>query len=154
MRSFHALSISLFALLCYGQALAGEFSAVDGDGLRIGAERIRLWGIDAPELDQQCTRDKAVYPCGAEARNALERLLSAGAPSCERLYEDPYGRTVARCRVAGADLGAAMVRSGWAVDFRRYSAGAYADEEANARGAKRGLWAGEFDLPAQWRKQH
>jgi endonuclease YncB( thermonuclease family) len=47
-----------------------------------------------------------------------------------------------------------MVRSGWAVDFRRYSKGAYADEEAQARAARRGLWAGEFEVPAQWRKTH
>ncbi len=111
-------------------------------------------GIDAPELDQQCRRNRTDYPCGTEARDALERLVSAGPLSCERLYEDPYGRTVARCSVAGTDLGAEMVRQGWAVDFKRYSDGAYADEEALARAGKRGLWAGKFEVPAQWRRTH
>jgi endonuclease YncB( thermonuclease family) len=154
MRFLQGVLVSLFVLLLCGHAPAGEASVTDGDGLRIGDERIRLWGIDAPELDQQCRRNRTVYACGTEARDALERLVDAGAPSCERLYEDPYGRTVARCSVAGVDLGAEMVRLGLAVDFRRYSKGAYADEEAQARAARRGLWAGEFEVPAQWRRTH
>jgi endonuclease YncB( thermonuclease family) len=142
------------ALLASSVILAGEITVTDGDGFRIGGERVRLWGIDAPELDQQCSRDRTAYPCGIDARDALGRLLDGGTPSCQRLYEDLYGRTVARCSVAGVDLGAEMVRLGWAVDFRRYSEGGYADEEARARAARRGLWAGEFDIPAQWRKEH
>ena len=63
----------------------------------------------------------------------FEVLLESGARIEDK---DPYGRTVARCSVAGADLGAAMVSLGWAVDFRRYSEGAYAGEEAQARAAK------------------
>ncbi len=154
MRFLQGVLVSLFALFLCGQVPAGEASVTDGDGLRIGSERIRLWGIDAPELGQACTRSRTAYPCGIEARDALEHLLSAGGLSCERLYQDRYGRTVARCAVAGADLGAAMVRLGWAVDFERYSKGAYADEEVQARAARRGLWAGEFEVPAQWRKRH
>ena len=154
MRGVVPAGATLLALLVSSAIAAGEITVTDGDGLRIGDERIRLWGIDAPELGQQCNRNRTAYPCGTEARVALERLVSAGAPSCDRLYEDPYGRTVARCSVAGTDLGAEMVRLGWAVDFRRYSNGAYADEEAQARAAKRGLWAGEFEVPAQWRRTH
>lgn len=83
------LLASLAALLICGQAAAGEVSVTDGDGLRIGEERIRVWGIDAPELGQRCIRDRTVNPCGGEARDALERLLKGGTPSCERLYRDP-----------------------------------------------------------------
>ena len=149
-----SLSVGLLALLVGGQIAAGEVSVVDGDGLRVGNERMRLWGVDSPELAQQCRRGGAAYPCGIEARDAPERLLDSGAPSCERLYEDRYGRTVARCSVAGIDLGAEMVRQGWALDFERYSKGAYAAEEAQASAGRRGLWAGEFEVPAQWRRSH
>jgi endonuclease YncB( thermonuclease family) len=45
-----------------------------------------------------------------------------------------------------------MVRLGWAMDYRHYSHGLYAAEEAEARREKRGLWAGEFMPPWQWRK--
>jgi endonuclease YncB( thermonuclease family) len=152
MKPFASLLVGLFALVLGRHAAAGEVSVTDGDGLRIGSERIRLWGIDSVELDQQCRRDGAAYPCGARARDTLERLLGRGAPSCERLYEDPYGRRVARCSVAGIDLGAEMVRQGWAVDFERYSKGAYAPQQREAQQARRGLWAGEFVMPWDWRR--
>ena len=102
----------------------------------------------------QCKRNGAAYACGIEARNALQSLLGTGKLSCEKVDRDRYGRTVARCSVDGKDLGAAMVRAGWAVDFEHYSHGAYAREEREARLAKRGLWAGEFEPPSLWRRNH
>lgn len=126
----------------------------DRDRWGIGNERIRLWGIDAPELEQQCERNGAVYACGEEARAALSRLVVNGQISCKTLDRDRYGRALARCSVNGEDLGAAMVGAGWAIDFERYSRGAYAVEEREARLAKRGLWAGEFDLASLWRRNH
>jgi endonuclease YncB( thermonuclease family) len=106
------------ALVLAAPAAAGDVSVTDGDGLRIGDERIRLWGIDAVELHRECKRNGAAYACGIEARNALQSLLRIGELSCEKVDRDRYGRTVARCTVDGKDLGAAMVRSGWAVDFQ------------------------------------
>lgn len=135
-------------LLLTGYASASDLTVTDGDGLRICDEHIRLWGIDAPELAQTCKRDGN----GEAARAALENLLHSGDPACEPVEGDRYGRTVARCAVNGRDLGAEMVRRGWAVDYKRYSGGAYADEERDAREAARGLWAGEFEIPALWRK--
>ena len=71
------------------------------------------------------------------------------------MHHDRYGRTVARCSVDGRDLGAEMVRLGWAVDFPRYSKGFYREQERDARNARRGVWAdGEFLPPGTWRRQH
>lgn len=126
----------------------------DGDGLHQAGERVRLWGIDAPELDQECKRNGMAYRCGEQARDALVALVAAGDVRCEPVDRDRYGRTVARCSVNGLDLGAEMVRLGWAVDYRRYSRGIYAGMEREARAAKRGLWAGEFVTPSQWRRGH
>jgi endonuclease YncB( thermonuclease family) len=59
MMPSHSLVIEVSAVFLLARyALAGEVSLIDGDGLRIGNERIRLWGIDSVELNQQCTRDK------------------------------------------------------------------------------------------------
>ena len=148
------LQLAFLALVFAGPAVAGGVSVTDGDGLRIGDQRIRLWGIDAVELHQRCERNGAAYACGIEARNALQSLLRTGELSCEKVDRDRYGRPVARCTVDGADLGAAMVRAGWAVDFEHYSHGAHAREEREARQAKRGLWVGEFELPSLWRRDH
>jgi len=58
---------------------SGAFHAADGDSLAIGGERMRLKGIDAPELVQSCERNGRPWACGREARDALQRLV-AGPP--------------------------------------------------------------------------
>ena len=64
---------------------------------------------------------------------------------------DRYGRTVATCEISGRDLGAEMVRSGWALDFTRYSGGAYQPQQDAAQSDASGLWAGELVPPWDWR---
>jgi endonuclease YncB( thermonuclease family) len=51
------------------------------------------------------------------------------------------------------DLGAWLVRAGLAIAYRKYST-VYVDDEDAARRARRGLWAGEFVEPSQWRGAH
>ncbi len=71
--------------------------------------------------------------------------------TCEDLGRDRYKRIIARCTVAGEDLEKWMVANGWALAYRRYSLD-YVDEEADARAARRGIWAGEFVKPWEWRR--
>ncbi len=71
--------------------------------------------------------------------------------TCEALDRDRYKRIIARCTVAGEDMGAWMVSQGWALAYRRYSLD-YVDEEADARAARRGIWAGELVKPWEWRR--
>ena len=136
-------------------AWAGEppVRIVDGDGLTIGELRVRLWGIDAPELDQTCERGGSEYACGVIAREVLRGLVADDKPACRTVNRDRYGRIVARCTVAGHDLGSMMVNAGWAVDYRRYSSGTYQLEQERAQDAGRGLWGGIFVPPWEWRKQ-
>jgi endonuclease YncB( thermonuclease family) len=132
-----------------------EVGVVDGDTLVIGAEHIRLHGIDAPERDQVCHKaDGSSYDCGHMAAAHLRREIADGMPACASLYRDRYRRQIATCTVDGRDVGDAMVRSGWAIDVPLYSGGKYAAAEAEARAARRGLWAGEFENPARWRQEH
>ena len=130
---------------------------VDGDTLVLGGERVRLWGIDAPEDGQPCERDGKLYDCGASAQAALLELVAGRDLWCAVRDRDRYGRTVATCRVGGPDgpdLGASLVRAGWAVDYRRYSKGRYARDEASARRAGLGLWEGRFTSPETCRREH
>ncbi len=71
--------------------------------------------------------------------------------TCEDLGRDRYDRIIARCTVAGEDLGEWMVSQGLALAYRRYSLD-YVDEEADARAAQRGIWAGGFVKPWEWRR--
>lgn len=125
---------------------------VDGDTLVVAGETIRLWGVDAPEGRQTC-RDALgrSFGCGDVARDQLHALVTRGALTCQTRDQDGYGRRVAQCQVGGRDLGDALVRGGWAVESRTFSRGAYSAAEAEARGVRRGLWAGQFDQPAAWR---
>ena len=132
--------------------VTGPARVVDGDTFSVGAERIRLWGVDAPEGRQVCqnAQDQG-YACGDAARDRLVGLIGGRMVRCEVRDRDPYGRAVARCQVGSTDLGEAMVRAGWAVDYVQFSRGAYASAEAEARRARRGLWAGRFETPSTWR---
>ena len=127
---------------------AGEASVVDGDTLRLAGDRIRLLGLDAPELDQICEAHGDTVACGRRAREAL-RALAVGGVRCAADGRDRYGRILARCSGAAGDLSAAMVRAGEAV-----ASGCCAVEEVEARRAGRGIWAGRFELPSDWRREH
>ena len=104
-----------------GVALACTLIAIDGDTLRCGRERIRLLGIDAPELPGHCRRGrKCVQGDPVASRAALAAAIAHGPATIERRSRDRYGRTLARVRVNGVDLSAHMVRTGMAVRVPRW----------------------------------
>tara|TARA_R110002020_G_scaffold36426_9_gene109554 strand:- start:2317 stop:2811 length:495 start_codon:yes stop_codon:yes gene_type:complete len=130
--------------------VAGIGQASDGDSFRLGADRVRLLGLDAPELNQHCaTSQDGRWPCGRVARDRMAGLLASGSLQCQPEGHDRYGRLLAHCTIDGSDLGAIMVAEGLAV-----AAGGYAGEQASARQAGLGIWAGDFDNPADWRQDH
>lgn len=150
---FLALGLLLLALPSPAAA-DSSVRVIDGDGLRVEGRSVRLWGIDAPEIDQTCEIEGRETPCGEDARFLLGALVQGGTLVCEVRDTDRYGRTVARCEAGGMDLAAEMVRQGYALDYRRYSEGFYARQEQQAREHGRGMWAGEFTAPWAWRRSH
>jgi endonuclease YncB( thermonuclease family) len=128
---------------------------VDGDTLHTGSERIRLAGIDAPELSQTCRDGQArAWSCGLAAKQRLAALVAKGSVTCSSRGQDRYGRTLAVCAAGHvADVGAALVRDGYAVNYDRYTSD-YAGAEREARAARRGIWQGGFERPANWRRSH
>jgi endonuclease YncB( thermonuclease family) len=155
---FLRISILAAALLASTPAAAdpitGHPGIVDGDTLRIGQVRVRLFGIDAPERHQACTRtDGQAWACGADAGKALAGFIGGRSVECEQRDVDRYQRVVATCSVGGDDIGRWMVLHGWAIAYRRYSMDYVADED-QAREAKRGIWSGSFELPSAYRKSH
>jgi len=128
---------------------------IDGDTLELAGRRIRLWGIDAPELSQTCQgRDGQSYACGRDAAAVLVELTRNRAVTCDDERDrDRYGRVVAVCRTEAGEINATMVRRGWAIDYTRFSGGRYRHEQAEAQAASAGMWAGRFDQPAEWRRE-
>ena len=135
-----------------GAQVTGRASVVDGDTLEINGQRIRLWGIDAPEARQTCTRSRDTYRCGQVAANQLDRRIAGRPVVCVQQDVDRYRRVVARCAVAGADLGGWLVREGYAVRYPEYAGLSYVAEETTAQRAGRGVWAGSFEQPWDWRR--
>lgn len=137
-----------------GSAITGHARVVDGDSLIIGASRIRLFGIDAPEGRQDCRDAQGKnYRCGETAKRALAGLIGGRTVTCTPVGAS-HDRSVAVCTVEGRDLSEAMVRGGHAVELRQHSRGRYSAAEREARDARRGLWAGTFERPSQWRQGH
>lgn len=151
-----ALAAGLLAAPVNAQSLVGVAEVVDGDTLAIRGERtrIRLYGVDAPEGRQTCDDAQGRrYLCGSRAADALASLIGRnGRVSCREEDRDRYGRSVAVCEAGGREINGELVRQGWAVEYGQYSDGRYADGEAEARNAKRGLWAGTFVKPWAWRR--
>jgi endonuclease YncB( thermonuclease family) len=131
----------------------GVASVIDGDTIEIHGQRIRLYGIDAPEASQTCDLEGRPWRCGAASANALADHIGRRTVTCDPRDRDRYGRLVAACSVGDAGISPWMVREGWAVAYRRYSQDFVADEAA-ARAAKRGIWRSTFIMPWEWRAQH
>ena len=72
---------------------------------------------------------------------------------CRTLSTDRYGRFIAVCHAGGRDLAEEMVRSGFATTVASRGGGnPYESAQADARAGKRGVWAGTFDTPRDWRR--
>lgn len=99
--------------------------------------KVRLYGVDAPELDQ---------PYGGASAKALAQLTLGREVEVFEVARDDYGRVVAFVRVGGVDVSSVMVRGGHAWAFRRYLGRLRGDEgycvlEYQARAEQAGLWA-------------
>ena len=127
----------------------------DGDSLRSGNLRIRLFGIDAPELKQQCADQNGVlWGCGVAAQRQLNGLIDTNKNlQCSLRDVDRYGRLIMQCFNGATDIGAAMVRSGHALAYRHFSH-LYVAEEEQAKTALKGIWRGTFSPPWEWRRQN
>lgn len=108
--------------------LQGEqFSAtvryvVDGDSLylRRYKPQIRLWGVDAPEQGESGFN---------AATEQLKRLADGEKITCKKIDTDRYGRTVARCFLSdGLEINAAMIASGTAKEYGRFTKGFYSKD--------------------------
>jgi endonuclease YncB( thermonuclease family) len=125
--------------------IEGPAQVLDGDTVRIEKLRIRLHGVDAPELSD---------PRGPISRGALIDLIMGRALACTVKTTDKYKRPVAVCKAGGVDIAGALVRAGWAYSYTYYSTD-YDGAEAEARAAKRGFWAVPVvptvpDAPPTW----
>ena len=148
--------------LCYISDIAGKKETlirkvksriVDGDTIRIDKTKYRLHGIDAPEINQQCKVNGKSYACGLQSKKFLESLAQGKEIICKQKDIDRYKRIVAVCFADGLNLNQEMVRSGWAIAYKRYSKD-FVNDELFAKNNKLGIWKGTFIKPKDWRKKN
>ena len=90
------------------------------------------------------------FRCGQKAALELSDKIGQSTVSCQRTDVDRYGRIVAKCFKGQLDLNGWMVSQGWAISYRQYSLD-YVSNEESAKAIKRGIWAGQFVVPSEWR---
>jgi endonuclease YncB( thermonuclease family) len=152
MRFTLVLCLALLPALSAGaETLTGRARVVDGDTLAIAGDTVRLFGIDAPEHGQVCEKaDGSGWACGSWASKELARRVRGVTLSCAGGERDRYGRLVATCTAAGADIAEGLVRDGVAFAYLKYSR-RYLAVEKQAAVAGAGLWQGRAERPEDFR---
>lgn len=134
------------------QDFAGQAVVTDGDTIEMHGTRIRLWGIDAVESKQLCwDAQSRAHPCGRIAANALAEFIARRVVSCLQILTDRDGRPIATCSIGNKDIGEWLVREGYAIDYPKYSKGAYAEAQDLARENDAGLWQMSWQYPENYR---
>lgn len=110
--------------------ITGSAYVIDGDTIVIKNTQIRLFGIDAPELD---------HPYGKKAKWAMVALCKGHEVRATVTATDDHGRTVAKCYLPdGRDLSAELTKQGLAIDWPKFSGGEYRSLETPD--ARKKLW--------------
>jgi endonuclease YncB( thermonuclease family) len=150
------LVLTLLLLTLPSQAhadITGKPRIIDGDTIHINQTKIRLHGIDAPEMKQVCkTSEGKEQLCGQLAKQALEKLVRGQDVTCKGDTRDRYKRLIAVCYVGPLDINERMVTDGWAMAYRKYSKD-YVRAEMLAKSRHEGMWGGEFVPPWEWRRK-
>ena len=148
MRKIVLLFIFLF-YQTYG--FSNEIRIIDGDTIVLNGEKIRFFGIDAPEIDQECIKNGKIIKCGLLSKKALEDKIGNNTPLCIKKDTDRYKRTIAECFVDNVSLSKFLVANGYAFVYKKYSK-QYIYHEKRAKILKLGLWGMNFEYPWKFRK--
>ena len=162
---FIRIIITLLVLLSnsIAEEISGIPKVVDGDTVHIDNYKLRLEGIDAPEMRQQCKKESFKisfligftfykdYSCGRVSKEKLITKINTSEIKCISASRDRYKRYIATCFKGKTNLNKWMVRNGFAIAYRRYSK-KYVPDEVFAKENKLGLWQGKFTEPEKWRK--
>lgn len=132
--------------------ISKDVRVVDGDTIVLDDIRIRLQGVDAPESKQMCRLKGKEIPCGTYATQQLSKMIGRSVVECTDEGHDKYRRQLSYCYVGDRNLNRKMVRDGYAVAYSYFDI-TFIFDEWLAKVQKKGLWTGEFENPASWRKK-
>ncbi len=131
--------------------IVGIPRVIDADTLEVSGQRIRLGGIDAPEMSEECLRaDGRRWACGAWATEQARAMLAGQRVHCVDLGQRTYQRAVGRCYLDGQDIAVSLIEAGAARRCARYARAqgqdkAYAAAEARGMQAQAGVFGGPLN---------
>lgn len=154
-RKFFKYIIALIVAASCSQIIQGDIRIIDADTIKVGQNKIRLQGIDAPETKQTCKCAGQTVYCGKIATQSLKDFVGSDKIYCEGDQRDRYGRIIGECLVRKSgqtiNLNQWLVANGYAVAYKQYSK-KFSPDESAAQQAKKGFWACEkFENPADFR---
>lgn len=134
--------------------LQGKVSKIlVGDKIIVNGMPVRLYGVAAPVLGQNCTDAHGRgYDCGYISARKLQEIIGSDAVSCKIMNQNNQGDLMAACSVSSFDIGAVMVEAGWAIALPNITP-VYVPYEQKARQNKEGLWEGRFQKPWEWQAE-
>ena len=165
------LNLNLFSLFFFlfttiifadEKIISGKAKITDGDTIVINKNKIRFFGIDAPEKKQICKKPyisisfliiNKNYHCGKISTIELKKYLKKSKIKCIFNSKDHYNRLIADCYKNKKNINSWLVRNGYAIAYKRYSK-KYILDENYAKKNKLGIWQGSFENPEKWRKNN
>ena len=135
------------------EIFTGRAFIIDGDTLTINGTKIRLVGVDAPEISQKCKINKHVENCGEIVKLRLVQATDSKDIICYSHGRDLYGRVLGECYVEDININKWLLREGLAVYYYNKDFKGYKILETLAKQEKVGLWVYEFQNPKEYRKQ-
>ena len=141
--------------------IQGLAKVIDGDTIKILNQKIRLFGIDAPEMKQKCKKPfisisfltlNKEYDCGVVSTIKLKKKIINKEISCLINNKDKYGRFIGECFYKNININGWMVENGYAIAYLKYSK-KFLMLENLAKNNKKGIWQGKFEKPWNWRKK-
>jgi endonuclease YncB( thermonuclease family) len=128
MKGLWKIAVVLFLALLPGglraETLEGKPVLIDGDSIVIAGKPIRLWGIDAPEMNTRA---------GYLAKRYLRTVIEDRPVRCVDEGMRAQTEIMAKCYLGEVDLGQIMVLSGHARDWPQYSKGFYGRQPEQGR---------------------
>lgn len=145
-----ALGATLIELSEQGQ-IKGEADVIKGNLIAINQQKIKLYGIDTPELAQLCYVKGVPWQCGLTAKQKLAQKIKGKSLTCLTREQEKDNIPVAECFLGRQNLNAWLVENGWAIADRQNSR-SFLSHEILAKRNKQGIYQSEFLKPSLWRE--